>query len=241
MTGLSIAHDLIAIVEWTGQVSATIWNWKTGAVILVRTHAHSPMYLTQEIPQHGQGNDLPYLVTGLVWLSPDKFVIADAETNSLFLFSLSSYDCVSPDTPYSFTTLLPSVRLQLPPIHDTWHLSFFQLEATPLLASVPHDRPFIPSPEQNIVVFTLQYATMDHTQVTSRFLGFVHAHHLMSHLAGRDQPPERLEDVEVVPWMEWGPENTRIIKNAYSRATYARYVDTYSARSALSAHEPRLP
>ncbi|TFK85393.1 hypothetical protein K466DRAFT_552173 [Polyporus arcularius HHB13444] len=207
MTGLSIAHDLVALVEWTGQVSATIWNWKTGAMIL-----------------HGHGHDLPHLVTGLAWLSPDKFVVSDADTNSLLLFSLSSYDCVSPATPYTFATLFPYVRLQLPTIHDTWHLSFFQLETTPLLASVPKDRPFIPSPEHNIVVFTLQYATMDHTQVTGRYLGFVHARHLMSHLSGRGPPPERLEDIKVVPWTEWGPQNTRIMRNCFSRATYARYV-----------------
>ncbi|KAI0700799.1 hypothetical protein C8T65DRAFT_657194 [Cerioporus squamosus] len=207
MTGLSIARDLVALVEWTGLVSATIWNWKTGAMIL-----------------HGHGNDLPYLVTGLAWLSPEKFAVADAETNSLLLFSLSPYDCVSPRTPYTFATLFPYVRLQLPPIHNTWHLSFFQLETTPLLASVPNDRPFIPSSEQNIVVFTLQYATSDHSQVTGRYLGFVHAHHLMSHLSGRGPPPERLEDIEFVPWTEWGPQNTRIMRNSYSRATYARYV-----------------
>ncbi|RPD53900.1 hypothetical protein L226DRAFT_554804 [Lentinus tigrinus ALCF2SS1-7] len=207
MTGLSIAYDLVAIVEWTGFVSATIWNWKTGAMIL-----------------HGHGLDLPYLITGLTWLSSDKFVVADADTNSLLLFSLSAYDCVSPATPYTFDTLFPYVRLQLPPVHDTWHLSFFQLESTPLLATVPRDRPFIPALEHNIVVFTLQYATMDHTQVTGRFLGFVHNHHLVSHLSGGGPPPERLEDIKVVPWEEWGPQNTRLLRNNYSRATYARYV-----------------
>ena len=35
MTELGIAHDLFALAEWTKTVTITIWNWKTGTLILV--------------------------------------------------------------------------------------------------------------------------------------------------------------------------------------------------------------
>ena len=35
MTGLCIAHELFALVEWSDNVSVTVWNWQTGTLIVV--------------------------------------------------------------------------------------------------------------------------------------------------------------------------------------------------------------
>ncbi|KAI0738202.1 hypothetical protein C8Q80DRAFT_263515 [Daedaleopsis nitida] len=200
-SGVYIAHNLVALLEWRDHIGLTIWNWKTGSAIL-----------------HGYGDDLPYLVTGFVWISPSAFLLANVDGNEFLLFSLSAIDCASPAAPCTFADLAPRARLQLPQIDDGWHMSCFLLESTPILASVPAGSPFAVSTESHIIVFTTQYATTHHLAHSGRYVGFVHKWALMHYMADSSGATRNVE------WGEWGPANTRIIPNRFSRAVYARYV-----------------
>ena len=153
------------------------------------------------------------------------------------LFSLSGIDCASPrSTPLSFADplLAPRARLCLPRTHDGWHVSFFQLESTPLLARPPAGAPFAPEAGHHVVVFTLQYATADHARASGRFHGFVHARAMLAYAedhgtgAVGEGVAEGVGEGEgvgrVVPWTEWGPRNTRFMDSQESRARYARCV-----------------
>ncbi|KAI0631437.1 hypothetical protein C8Q77DRAFT_1061673 [Trametes polyzona] len=206
LTALYIAHDLIALVEWADMVRVTIWNWQTGRVILT-----------------GGGHTLPYLATGLAWLSPRAFVLADASRGELAIFSLQGQDCSSPSEPLSFLTFRPCARLQLPRIDHGWHISLLQLEITPLLAKPPRDRPFTAAPGSHIVVLALQYVTHNHRRVSSRYMGFVHSKYLASHIPAAESnqggaPPK------IVPWAQWGPKNARVLTRSLVGAAFARYV-----------------
>ncbi|KAI0370753.1 hypothetical protein BV20DRAFT_1052183 [Pilatotrama ljubarskyi] len=213
---LYIAHDLVALVEWSDSVHVTIWNWQTGRTILL-----------------GSGSSLPYLATGLAWLSPRAFVLADASRGELAIFSLHGIDCVSCPGPRSFHNLPPCARLQLPRIDRGWHASHFQLDTTPLLAELPRDRAFVPAPDAHVVVFTLQYVTHNHRRMSSRYMGFVHSRYLMEWLDARaeGEPPK------IVPWAQWGPKNTRVMTRTLTGAAFARYV--YGQKVVYSRHRPR--
>ncbi|KAI0354449.1 hypothetical protein OH77DRAFT_502769 [Trametes cingulata] len=213
---LYIAHDLVALVEWSDSVYVTIWNWRTGRTILL-----------------GNGSSLPYLATGLAWLSPRAFVLADASRGELAVFSLHGIDCISSPGPRSFHNLPACARLQLPRIDRGWHISHFQLDTTPLLAELPRGAAFAPAPDAHVVVFTLQYVTHNHRRVSSRYMGFVHSRYLMEWLDAR---PEG-EPPRVVPWTEWGPRNTRVMTRTLTGAAFARYV--YGQKVVYSRHRPR--
>ncbi|KAL1943552.1 hypothetical protein VTO73DRAFT_3997 [Trametes versicolor] len=203
ITSVYIAHDLIALVEWSDCVHVTIWNWQTGKEILV-----------------GIESTLPYLATGLAFLSPRIFVLADASRGELVVFSLEDIDCISPPFAQTFRMVRPCARLQLPRIDRGWHISHFQLDSTPLLADLPRSRPFTAAPDAHIVVFTMQYVTHNHRQVSSRYMGFVHSAHLRSY-ASRAEGESR---PKVVPWTQWGPKNARIMTRFIVGAAFARYV-----------------
>ena len=160
---------------------------------------------------------MPFLVTGIAWLSDRVFALADADKNCFFLFSLLQRDHVSPANPVALEALVPTI-LYLPTIRPNWHISFFQLETTPLLASTPSDRPFTASPESHIIVFTLQYSTTGHRETSGRYLGFVHNRTLLAYAPGDSSSREGNE----ISWSEWGPMNTRIMPNRFSRTVFAR-------------------
>ncbi|KAI9059861.1 hypothetical protein FKP32DRAFT_1760684 [Trametes sanguinea] len=203
ITALHVTHDLVGLVEWAQTVQVTIWNWRTGRTIIL-------------------GNDasLTYFATGLAWLSPRAFVLSDAAHGELNVFSLEDIDCTSPAEPLSFHNLAPRARLQLPRVDNIWHMSYFQLESTPLLAAHPRDRPFVASPDSHIVVFTMQYVSHNHRRTSSQYTGFVHAHHLMTYLDARTAG----EPSRIVPWSQWGPKNTRIVPQHDPTPTFSRYV-----------------
>ncbi|CDO78285.1 hypothetical protein BN946_scf184674.g7 [Trametes cinnabarina] len=217
VTALHVAHDLLALVEFAQTMQVTIWNWKTGRTIIL-----------------GNGTSLSYLATGLAWLSPRAFVLSDASRGELVVFSLENINCVAPAGSRSFNNLPACARLQLPRIENGWHMSYFQLESTPLLASHPQDRLFVASPESHIVVFTMQYVTHNHGRTSSQYAGFVHARYLMTFLNGRaaGEPPK------VVPWTQWGPENARIIAQYDPTPTFSRYV--HGQKVVFSRHHHML-
>ena len=99
-------------------------------------------------------------------------------------------------------------------------MSFFQLEATPLLVGAAPGEPFAPAPADHILVFTLQYATENHASQSARHHGFVHARVLLAYAAA--PPPRDMESVKVVPWTAWGQRNTRFTDKLEARARYAR-------------------
>ena len=124
------------------------------------------------------------------------------------LFSIAHIDCDAPRaTPLSSADILPHARLQLPPLHPLWHVTFFQLETTALLARAPPREPFAPAPADHVLVFTLQYATADHARLSPRYQGFVHARALLAHVP--EGPPPAEGDAPTVPWDAWGPAHTR--------------------------------
>ncbi|KAI0643366.1 hypothetical protein C8Q79DRAFT_174423 [Trametes meyenii] len=218
ITALYIAHDMVALVEWSDCVCVTIWNWQTGRTII-----------------SADGNPLSYLATGLAWLSSRVFVLADASRGELAIFSLHGVDCASPNvTPIHLNNLPPCARLQLPRIDHGWHISHFQLDTTPLSARLPRDRPFSIDPDLNIVVFTLQFVTHNHRQMSSRYMGFVHNRFLMSYVTPRSsgEQPKR----NVVPWKDWGPKHSRIMTRCIASAAFARYV--YGQKVVYSRNHP---
>ena len=149
------------------------------------------------------------------------------------LFSIAHIDCDAPRaTPLSSADILPHARLQLPPLHPLWHVTFFQLETTPLLARAPPGEPFAPTPADHVLVFTLQYATADHARLSPRYQGFVHARALLAHVP--EGPPPAVGDAPTVAWDAWGPAHTRFASGLPWRARYARYV--HGQRVVLSRH-----
>ncbi|KAI8977790.1 hypothetical protein BD414DRAFT_495635 [Trametes punicea] len=213
ITALHIAHDLIALVEWAASVQVTIWNWKTGRTIIF-----------------GSGTSLPFVATGLAWLSPRVFVLSDATRGELVVFSLHNIDCISPSVSRFFSDLPPCARLQLPRVDNGWHMSHFQLETTPLLGELPRGSPFTAAPESHIVVFTMQYVTDNHRRTSSQYVGFVHSHYLRSCLNAQIEG----ESPSPTPWAEWGPKNVRIMPHCYPGPGFARFV--HGQRVVYSRH-----
>lgn len=177
--------------------------------------------------QVGIESTLPYLATGLAFLSPRIFVLADASRGELVVFSLEDIDCISPTFPQTFRMVRPCARLQLPRIDRGWHISHFQLDSTPLLAHLPSPRPFTAAPDAHIVVFTMQYVTHNHRRVSSRYMGFVNSAHLRSYASARDEGESR---PKAVPWTQWGPKNARIMTRFIVGAAFARCA-SYAFRS----------
>ncbi|PCH34840.1 hypothetical protein WOLCODRAFT_139611 [Wolfiporia cocos MD-104 SS10] len=195
---LYVAGDLVASFHWTIAPGLSIWNWKTGALVI-----------------RDRGSTFPYMPVRFTFLSSRRFLLSDMQgCGTLRIYVMTDEQCTA-TSPISVKNLAPVANLQLPPLRETWRTFFVSADAPPLPDGVVPGRPFASIPSEGIVAISAKYMTADHALMSDSFVAFVHMQYLLS-----ISQPGAATDLCAIPWKEWGPQHTRFMKKPVSDNAY---------------------
>ncbi|KAI5999068.1 hypothetical protein EDD15DRAFT_2571644 [Pisolithus albus] len=184
----------------------TMWNWKTGKVIVNRSTFCVPLKTW----------DLSFIS------SRAFFVTTGQKSGTIEIFTFDVH------RPKSNVTHVAS--LQLPVINPHIRVIGFSTHTGPFLARPPSGRPFVAANEERIHVFSVRYVhpNPDTVRRQMRFCMFLKNSTLERYIrkyesrsgAGGEGSAVPL----AVPWEEWGTEDTRFMVHQWNQFEWLRYV-----------------
>ncbi|CCM03957.1 uncharacterized protein FIBRA_06111 [Fibroporia radiculosa] len=189
-----IVDDVVGTFYWMHGPWLTIWNWKTGEVLVCCDM-----------------DDLPPGTWDFSFLSNRAFMLTttrDMGTIELYAFG--------GDT----ATRAPAhvATLQLPPVRLGRELQQFSTHSGPFVHATTPNKPFAVSRDSRIHFMTLLYGFR-----APRFHLFVHNRFLLSFIP-TDCRSGSSWNYEIRPWYTWGPDHTRLLLEDNISFQWLRYV-----------------
>ncbi|KAI6021043.1 hypothetical protein EDC04DRAFT_3068226 [Pisolithus marmoratus] len=250
---MQIVDDIVGMLYFIEpeRPHITIWNWKTGKVVVLYCLVYEA---NLHCVQNQSTFHIPPNTWDFSFISSRAFFVTTIQTyGTIDIFTFDD-DTTEPDqsdshppssspssseehesTAYKFIT---------PPESNVTHVASLHLPTTlphirvmnlsthtgPFLARPPSGRPFVAANEERTHVFSVQYVnpSPDAPRRQIRFCvflknstleGFIPKYHSRSSV-GR----ETLATPLVVPWEEWGRENTRFMVHHWNQFEWMRYV-----------------
>ncbi|KAF8551145.1 hypothetical protein OG21DRAFT_322383 [Imleria badia] len=220
---VQIVDDIVGIMYCVdpARPRITIWNWKTGHLVVDRASGNLPPCTWDFSFIHSRA----------------LFVTASDGSGSLELFTFScdraegntDSDSSPPSHPQPEPTSLTHVAtLHLPPVHPSVRVLSIGTHTAPFLATCPPDTPFVSSNKERIHVLTVHYVhlpMMDRLRTRPKVCVFVHHRTLERYLqmGASQKGVASAGAVMKVPWPEWGPTHTRMLPHV-EMFQWLRYV-----------------
>ncbi|KAI9566656.1 hypothetical protein HD554DRAFT_2323027 [Boletus coccyginus] len=193
----------------------TIWNWKTGRLVVDRASGNLPHDTWDFSFIHSRAL---FVTTRDGSGSLELFTFTCDHTNSNTRASINAdSDPSSPFRPQPEATPFTHVAtLHLPLVRDSVFVLSVETHTGPFVATCPLDTPFVSSNEGRIHVVTVQYAhppVSDGPRTRPSVCVFVHGRTLERYLEMGAQRGLASTAVGVaeVPWSEWGRTGARML------------------------------
>lgn len=171
------------------------------------------------------GNELPPGTWDFAFTGPRSFILTSASNpGSLEIFALDS--SLRDGEPRRVASL------GLPDLQPGQEIHNFTTHTAPFLANpVSADAPFAPSQDDRLHAMTLQYGDRG-----PRVLLLVKNSFFMSLIPPDDILAKANVERAVLPWAQWGPQNTRFLEFSI-RSSWLRYAHSLTSLQILSCPE----
>lgn len=192
-----LVGDVFAVFISTGAERSRllIWNWMKGNLIF-DSNVHA----------------LPEQTFSFSFIDSRSFIATSLrDSGSIHIFSFE--DLGSENGPTHVAALLMPELNEYAAVHQFWtHCEPFYGEAS--------NKSFSTSKGSRLHVMTIQYVTVRHF-IRTEYTLFIHNQVLLNYM--EDYKRGRSTEAPVVPWSEWGPENTRFLDQP-TQYSWLRYV-----------------
>ncbi|KAL4065608.1 hypothetical protein V8B97DRAFT_1984206 [Scleroderma yunnanense] len=213
---MAIVDDVVGMLYCTDpdRPQLTVWNWKTGKLLVNHT----------KIPRGTW--DFSFIS------SRSFFVTSYCGTGSIeiFAFEDDSATATAPSITEFNSNLAHVASLHLPPPRSHIRVTGVHAHTAPFVARPPANRPFIASNEDKVHVLSVQYVdpNPDALMRQMRFC-VVLKNKLLQGYVKRYEERERKDGGDgmgavIVPWDQWGRENTRYMLHHWTPFEWLRYV-----------------
>ncbi|KAJ6535127.1 hypothetical protein B0H19DRAFT_1185045 [Mycena capillaripes] len=179
---IQIVDDVIGIFI-LDPIGLVLYNWRTGTMLI-------EMF----------GKNLLPSVANFHFLSPRSYILGykDNLFNGSGAIGIYIFEGNRPNSPTQIAAL------ELPALNSDRYISSIQIQTGPFCANPIIGTPFSKSNDSRLFVFLMSYGPT--RQWCRMFL-----HHRYLHRYVLDYVRENRTKTTVVPWEEWGPENSRIL------------------------------
>nr|GAT53420.1 predicted protein [Mycena chlorophos] len=203
---LQVADDVIGLLFRTSQVAEgslrlVLFNWRTGTALLDLT-----------------GPELPHSISDFALLSPRSYILASVNVQSYIPghgmhrgtgeLHLYAFDGTRRNTDPDHIA-----SLQLPAPHPGRLLERVIVHSGPFCAGLVPGAQFVKSNARRICVISLAYDRMESYSL--------YMHHAFFERCIQQRTADT-NTVPVVPWGDWGPHNTRLLRGRH--VFWLRYV-----------------
>ncbi|KAG9312407.1 hypothetical protein JVU11DRAFT_6788 [Chiua virens] len=192
---VQIADDVVGIMYYldSTQPRLTIWNWKTGSMVMDCGNGHLSHL------DHSTW-DFAFINSRALFFTTTN----DGGTLELYTFTCDPVPSPS-EPPISRPTsaLTHVATLHLPSVHASVRVLDVSTHAGPFLAGCPPNKPFMASNEERIHVLTIQYVhlpTLAGPRMRLKTCVFVHNRMLVAYLT---RPNDRAATALGVAWSDW--------------------------------------
>ncbi|KAF7366801.1 F-box domain-containing protein [Mycena sanguinolenta] len=183
---IQIVDDIVAIFFSVPPCSFHLFNWRAG-------------FMITEVKDE---QDVPFSFAEFHLLSSRSYVFAHAGNNPGFnsgQIDIFTFDGDCPNSPTNIAIL------ELPPVNPKVGISSMIILAGPFCANAILGTPFTKANQNRIYMFLICYDIMKWCRL------FVHWRWLHGYVI--DHVREKTGPT-IVPWKEWGPQNTRMLPGA---------------------------